>query len=162
LFGYIIFSSEKLRDAIEGQRWQALSFGVVFTFILFSVFWSHDGHWSALFSITYWLVKNLNVLAWLFALFGFAGKHLNHPGDFIKYTNLAVYPFYIMHQTILIAMAFYVINWDISISLKFSLLTLGTFGVSFILYHFLIRRFNPLRILFGMKVRKSYPMRADQ
>jgi surface polysaccharide O-acyltransferase-like enzyme len=70
-----------------------------------------------------------------------------------RYLGEAVLPFYIIHQTVLIIIGFYVVRWDTAIMVKYLAICLATFVVTLILYD-LIRRTNPTRFLFGMKLLK--------
>ena len=52
------------------------------------------------------------VLCWacLIAICGFASRHLRFSNRFLKYANDAVLPFYILHQTVILAIGFHVIQ----------------------------------------------------
>jgi hypothetical protein len=89
---------------------------------------------------------------WLLAVFGFGMKHLNFNTPFLKYANEAVLPFYILHQTVIVGLGYFVVQWAIPDWLKFLFILTASFLVSVGLYEFLVRRFNLLRILFGMKL----------
>lgn len=96
------------------------------------------------------LVKVLNMWLWLIAIFGYGAHYLNKQSKRLKYLNEAVYPFYILHQTITVTAAYYLMNLDWSITVKFIILSVITFGGSWMIYEF-VRRFNFLRPLFGLK-----------
>lgn len=125
--------------------------------ILFFSFWllliSVDNAIWADFLIP--LAKVVNYWSWILALFGYAAKYLNKPSNTLSYANQAVYPFYILHQTVTVSLGFYLkdLTWGFWIK-SFALLA-GTFLISWILYEYLIRRWNFLRPLFGLKSVKS-------
>lgn len=104
------------------------------------------------------IARVANCFSWILTLFGYAAKYLNRNNPFLAYANQAVYPFYILHQTITVSLGYYVRDLDWGLGTKFLFLTAGTFVGSFVLYEFLIRRFNLLRPLFGLK---SLPRRAQ-
>lgn len=54
----------------------------------------------------------------------------------------------------LIALAYYVLQWPATPAAKFVLIALGTFGGTLLLYS-LIWRFAVLRVLFGLKPRRG-------
>ncbi len=56
---------------------------------------------------------------WLLTIIGFGSLILNFDNKVVKYANIAVLPVYILHQTIIVILGFYVIRWDISITLKY-------------------------------------------
>jgi glucans biosynthesis protein C len=64
-----------------------------------------------------------------------------------------VLPFYILHQTVLLCVGYFVVQWVILDLLKWAMILAVSFVLIMILYEFLVRRFNVLRFLFGMKTR---------
>jgi glucans biosynthesis protein C len=97
------------------------------------------------------LFKVFNLWAWVLAFFGFASAYLNKASAALSYANEAVYPFYILHQTVTIALGYYLMHAELNFISKFSILLLGTFGISWILYEVFIRRWKFVRPLFGLK-----------
>lgn len=97
------------------------------------------------------LLKIVNTWSWIFVLFGYAAKYLNRKSSLLSYCNTAVYPFYILHQTVQVILCYFIMNVDLSLGVKFFLLALGTFFISWLLYEFVIRRVGLLRPLFGLK-----------
>ena len=130
---------------VEKIRLHALLAGVLF-FLLYLM--SKQTDWPAIINST---IKVFNVWSWILTIFGFASSYLNQSSQILTYCNRAVYPFYILHQTITITIGFYLINSPMSVLSKFILMTLGTFGLSLLLYEFLIRRINILKVFFGLK-----------
>jgi hypothetical protein len=59
-----------------------------------------------------------------------------------------------LHQTVLVTLGYFVVQWAVPDGLKFIVILSGSFAISLGLYEFLVRRNNPLRILFGMKRRQ--------
>ncbi len=98
------------------------------------------------------LVKVMNCWSWILALFGYAAKYLNTQSSTLTYANQAVYPFYILHQTVTVSLGFYLKDMEWGFWTKFVILVSGTFLISWLLYEFLIRRWNFLRPLFGLKM----------
>lgn len=99
------------------------------------------------------LLKVFNMWSWILVLFGYASRYLNRPSRILAYCNEAVYPFYILHQTVTLCLAFLLLGSGISFLPAFIYLAIGTFAGCWILYEFLIRRITFLRPLFGLKVR---------
>lgn len=100
-------------------------------------------------------LKMTHIWCMILAICGFAKHYLNYRNRFVEYANQAVYPFYILHQTITITIGFYIADLDIDVISKFILLVIGTFGIAFLIYHFLIRPFSLMRVLFGLKAKVS-------
>jgi hypothetical protein len=95
--------------------------------------------------------KCLNTICWIFCLLGCARHYFSQNSSGLQYANKAVYPFYILHQTVLIAIGFYVIKSEWSIMTKYLVIVIGTFLFTMIIYEFLIRRIKWMGIFFGVK-----------
>lgn len=96
------------------------------------------------------IVQTINMWSWIIAIFGFAAQYLNKESAIIKSRNEAVYPYYIMHQTIIIASGFWLMDVPLPIFLKFVIMTVSTFGGSWLFFE-VIKRVRVLRHLFGLK-----------
>lgn len=99
------------------------------------------------------LFKVFNFWSWILALFGYAAQYLNGDSKLLNYCNTAVYPFYILHQTVTLAIAYYLMHLPWGFWLKASILILGTFAIILVIYETLIRRIPFIRIFFGMKYK---------
>jgi len=95
--------------------------------------------------------------SWIALIIGFARKYLNYTNNTLKYCNNLVYPFFILHQSVIIVFGFYVIDWGMSGLLEFATIVIGTFIICGLLYELLIKRINILRTLFGLKWVKKTP-----
>ena len=100
-------------------------------------------------------LKVTNIWSWILVLFAYAAQWLNKPSQGLAYANRAVYPFYILHQTITIVIAYFLMDLEWNLFIKASILVLGTFGVSWLLYDLLILRIPWLHPLFGLKKATS-------
>jgi hypothetical protein len=151
IYGFIICSNEKIRQRIEDQRYFSLGIATVAFTVLVIYYWIQWPDPSPAGMVLYRALTVVNGWCWLMAIFGFARKHLNFSNSFLRYANEAVYPFYILHQTIIICIAYYMINWQMSIALKFAIISVSMFLLTWFLYECIIRRVNFLRVLFGLK-----------
>ena len=106
---------------------------------------------NEIFFIIYSILKWTFIVSWLFTILGYGKYLLNKPSKVLSYANESVYPLYILHQTIMIIFGYYIIQYDWNVYLKFIIITMITFGGSFIIYELFIKRFNFMRLLFGMK-----------
>lgn len=97
------------------------------------------------------MVKVVNLWSWILVLFGYAAKYLNRKSNILAYANRAVYPFYILHQTITIITAYFLMQLDWGFGLKFGILLIATFGGSWVIYDLVILKIPFLHPLFGLK-----------
>jgi hypothetical protein len=70
---------------------------------------------------------------------------------FLAYATQAVLPFYILHQTIIVTIAFYFIGLYIPVGIKYLVIASTSMLTILILYEAFIRRVNLMRFLFGLK-----------
>jgi glucan biosynthesis protein C len=159
LGGFICITQPKLMDSLERNRRFALTIGFV-SFILLDIMrWNkiEPGHerWPfhsqlpfdafyGLFAIVAW--------SWVLALIGYGKRYLNKTHKVLNYLNQAVYPFYIMHQTVIVILVYYIVPLPNEGILMKYIYTVGmTFFVTVGLYHLLVQPFPVMRFLFGMK-----------
>jgi hypothetical protein len=60
-------------------------------------------------------------------------------------------PIYVLHQTVIVLLAFYVVNWPIHGILKYMALCLISLVIIVAIYDVAVRRTKPTRFLLGMK-----------
>jgi glucans biosynthesis protein C len=152
VYGYLLHSTPGLGAAVERERRRALALGVVASIVLVLVWQAgivpgrgYTGPYAA------WLAgKAANTCCWLLALMGYARRFLNVPSPLLGHANEAVYPYYILHQTVIVAAGYHLTGWDAAVPLKFVVLAAATLLVTTALY--LLVRLHPVtRVLFGMK-----------
>jgi peptidoglycan/LPS O-acetylase OafA/YrhL len=158
LAGYTMLCDSRFEQAIARVKRPALLLGVFG--LLLNILWQSNAI-AALATIPEWLgeVARKTLVAWLFivGLLGYAHAYLaERPRDrralaFLAYFGEASYPFYILHQTVIVALGFYVVRWTAGPAVKYLLLGSLTYLVTIGLYDLAIRRSNLTRFLFGMK-----------
>ena len=156
--GFVIVSNQRLQDRIRQMRWLSLGLGLALTPPF--LFLEFQTRYPAFFPLAHVLVDPLFCLmawSWLLAVLGFGMQHLNFNTPFLKYANEAVLPFYILHQTVIVTLSYFMVGWMIPDWLKFVLILTISFLVSMGLYEFVVRRINVLRFLFGMKLLVKSP-----
>ena len=97
------------------------------------------------------LLYLLSQWAWVLTMLGAGQRWLNHESRGLRYAREAAYPFYILHLPVDTIVAFYVIQLDISLGAKFSLIVLATTLISLAIYDMIIKRVGLLRFCFGLK-----------
>ncbi|MEO1216563.1 MAG: acyltransferase family protein [Bacteroidota bacterium] len=151
--GFILISlGDTFWKAVDKFKKKALILGVT-TFCIMIFYWNIEDSLLVHFSEAFF--KVLNIWLWILAIFGYGAKYLNKKSPLLTYANQAVYPFYILHQTITVILAYQLMGLDWGLGPKFLLLSLGTFGFSFLIYEYIIRRIPFLGPLFGLKNKKN-------
>ncbi len=153
IFGYILFSDERFQQAID-REWKpalvlavASSVGMVILRQL-GVSRQHSLYW-AYYALS-GIVLRLGTWTWLILLLGLGSKYLRFKNEFLEYASPASYPVYMLHQTVIIIVAFYVVQWNTSILLKYLAIVLASFAATMLLYE-IARRWAVTRFLFGLK-----------
>jgi hypothetical protein len=78
-------------------------------------------------------------------------QHLRFNTSWLHYANEAVLPFYILHQSVLIYLGYFVVQWSLPAGVAWLIIAPLSFGIIVALYEYLVRRSNVLRVLFGMR-----------
>ena len=158
LAGFLCLMEPKLMESLERNR--RLSLGLAFLLLLLinGLRWNEFSWFDGSRNTDNWLTylylarQPIHTWFWIFALVGYGRKYLNKPHPSISYINQFIYPFYILHQTIIVILAYYVVQTTDTIALKWAFLTFATFFLSLLIFHLFIRPFYLTRILFGMKI----------
>ncbi|MBK7104842.1 MAG: acyltransferase family protein [Ignavibacteriae bacterium] len=155
IFGFFISSFSGLWEVIIANRKKSLIISIITILFLLIFVWGPTfeimNEDTIFFEILYGLLKWILIPSWIFTLLGYGKFLLNKPSKILTYANESVYPLYILHQTIMIIFCYYIINLDWNIAVKFTTILLITFVGSFLFFELFIRRFNLMRLLFGMK-----------
>ena len=155
ILGFILGQTPKFWSMTEKYRkgflWASIIFGILFFWMVERGIGLNEDHYF----IAKGIITRINAFSDILCICGFAKHYLNYTNKGLQYANEAVLPFYILHQTIIIAIGFYVADLDWTWQIKLIILMAGTFLGAWGIYHFLIRPFDLMRLLFGMKKKKS-------
>jgi peptidoglycan/LPS O-acetylase OafA/YrhL len=161
--GFLVASHEGLQAGIERLRWLSLPVGLVLVgtsvFLLTLGVGPAFGTWQNALG---WACRALGSWSLVLAILGLARRHLGFSTPFLKYANEAVLPFYILHQTVLLGVGYFIVQWAIPDLLKWAVILVISFPLIMVLYEFLVRRFNVMRFLFGMKPLPKAPVAQPQ
>jgi peptidoglycan/LPS O-acetylase OafA/YrhL len=158
LAGFICIAHPHFTDSLERNRRTSLTLAfltiVAINYLRWNdlepfdniVNWRSDWRsyaFLSLFAFTAWF--------WVFTAIGYGKRYLNKPHRALDYLNQAVYPFYILHQTVIIILVYYVVQVQETIISKYLFTVILSFLISMLLLHLFIRPFKVMRFLFGMK-----------
>jgi glucan biosynthesis protein C len=171
LAGYMFISAPLLLDRIEALRHHSLALAIVCSGLLMVfrnlpqlglmdplVQMSESTHYFVAS-----IVKVSNAWCWVLAILGYGKKHLQSNSALLQYCNQAVYPIFILHMTVSVALSYWIVDWsfDMGVWAKYGLVSLWTFVIIMSVYHFAIRPFNVMRVLFGLKPIPVSAVNAD-
>lgn len=147
LIGYCLFGRDAVRAKVETNRGVLLAAWIVLTVGVMWIFGIILGH-----SEVFWGSSPVYVLTgWtgVLAIMG-AGRHLaDISTPFTAYMSAAAYPVYILHQAMLVAVAYYVVMIAIPPALQFTAIVIASFLLTFASYE-ILRRIPGIRALFGI------------
>jgi len=152
LWGFTVCGSTRFLDLIERRRREFLYVASVLLVLFYGIRLSPlVGRLPGVAQLVIFiLVDSYFGLTVILALVGWSRARLNRDSAALRYANTAVYPFYIVHQTITILLGYAWLGWDVPFAVKFPALFAGTFLGSWICYE-AVRRTRVTRVLFGMK-----------
>jgi acyltransferase-like protein len=163
LLGFLLARAEAFWDAIERQRWMALSLAVAFFVSWLALRWSREaGVPPSLLPRLYGGIA-YGFYQWLciVAVLGFARRWLTADSAARKYLTDAIFPYYIVHQTAIIMIAHELHGRDLPAWLEAGIVISGTFAACVLTYE-IVRRSAVLRPLFGLRTsvfEKTVPAR---
>jgi peptidoglycan/LPS O-acetylase OafA/YrhL len=154
IYGYLICADPRFELAIE-RNWKAIALLAIASMSVLFGLWQTDvlpERGYSLGYILYQMLRGFNSWLWVTALLGLGRKYLNFNNRVLRYLNPASYPIYVLHQTVLVAIAFYVVQWQTGVFEKFFLISTASLLMSILLYDLFVKRHNILRFLFGLKL----------
>ena len=160
IIGFILASDDRFTSTIKKHSWVALALWVVLFIGVGSLlnfvlgFDLNEGQgFSAQFVI--WQIT-WSIVSWSSVIFllGIASRCLNFTNRLLTYSNEAVLPFYLLHQTIILIVGWFVLLWNLSVLTKFLIIIAISFPSILILYEVFVRHIGFMRFLFGMTPKK--------
>lgn len=153
IIGYLLASSTQFWDNCERYKKISLSIAVITSTILFINYYLPNAlpKKEGMDTQVYFLLDALQIWSMILTIIGFTKKYLNTTSNILQYLNQAVFPFFIIHQTIIVAIGYWIVQLKVSILTKYLLLSICSSIVIYSLYEYVIRRTKLTRFLYGMK-----------
>ncbi len=163
LWGFVIASDERLQDSIRQLRWVSLAAGLALV-AGFSIVKSQivDPNVMSPSLILAGALRTFGGWSCVLAIFGLGMQYLNVRTPRLDYANEAVLPFYILHQTVLLVVGYFVVQWALPDVLEWAIIVVVSFVSIMGIYEYLVRRTDILRFLFGMKPLPAKPTQEAQ
>lgn len=159
LFGYGIAKHEGIWRSIEALRWIALLLALVSYAVMI---WAVVSNTGGLLRPFVWA---LDQWAWILMLLGFARRLLNfdslRSGRWRRYLTDAVFPYYIIHQTVIVVLGYHLTRLGLPVGVEAAILALGTVVACVVGYE-IVRRVGILQPVFGLRRDAPPPRTALQ
>ena len=156
VIGYLVISGEQLRQAIRRDWAITLTVGSLAFLAAMVVSFSTgelniEGAPRNLLDFVWWGLFIICGWCWTaFTLF-IGMRFLNFTNRVLSYGQEAIVPFFVVHQPVIIVIAYLVVQLNTALIPKLLAVVIGSFAVSLLLYQLVIRRVGILRVAFGMK-----------
>ncbi|CAL2074976.1 acyltransferase [Tenacibaculum sp. 190524A05c] len=154
--GIIISSTTELWELLLKNRRKNLLYLILSSGLFYFYYFIPREYISPYFSLaTRWSIWYVvcSLVSWsaIITILGYGQKLLNKRSELLKKLNEAVYPFYMLHQTVIIILGYFILQFQVSITAKIIILMISSFLSIVILYLAIIYPFSWVRFLFGMK-----------
>ncbi len=150
-FGCYLFGAQKGWTAIRKYWIHAAIISIILIAYAISsrLIWNDDNQplWASnLFALS------RPVHAWLgtIALIGFADRFLNHNHKWLPMFNESVFPFYVIHKSIIVVVGYILLSYNFSMPIDYLILLLSTYILSWFYYR-IGGSFDFIRPLIGLK-----------
>ncbi|MEM7359958.1 MAG: acyltransferase [Pseudomonadota bacterium] len=159
LAGYVFALDRRLLQAARQLRRHSLCGALLATGILFWHFWVPEQHGLYPFPngeidvfryLVFCAVRISNVWLWILVCVGYAARYLNQPANILTALNRAVYPVFCLHLPVLVVLQYFILPLDLSVTLKFLLISNAAVLILAVLYTAL-HPFKFLHPLIGMR-----------
>lgn len=155
LVGYVVAKSFAFWRAIDKALPAAAVVAVSLGIFLFAarLGWSTVPDQDSLL-VAVRIVRVFFAWAVIVALLGLSQRFLNHQSSGLLYLNEAIFPYYILHQTIIVLVGYWLIPYRLPVVGE-AAIVIGATVVGCVLGYEVIRRVPPLRPLFGLPWRRG-------
>lgn len=151
LFGYWIGVDAGIWQELSRLRRHSLSIAMALLAVYLSLVYlaPDDVPYSVL--LFAWAVRNAYLWIVLCAILGWAHAYLNRPWRWLPWANEAVYPWYVLHQSLTVGIAYVLVPLPLGPVLEPVLVVGGTVAGCALIHQWLVRPNRWLRPLFGLK-----------
>lgn len=150
LFGFALAGSAPVLDACVRWRWLAAALGIGGYGFILAVELGLDGDAPRWIYPLYGAAHAIQQWGTIVALIGFAERHWNRDAPVRQLLTEAVFPFYLVHQTIIVVVAYWLIPANLAGGAEFAILVAATVAGCWAFY-LIGRRIPLLRPLIGLR-----------
>jgi peptidoglycan/LPS O-acetylase OafA/YrhL len=156
--GYILYADERFTMTIRRDWPLMLAAGITSTLYFIgtaaagvAMDWMSDPGLPQFY--LGWSIFAVNSWCWAMFVLYIGMRYLNFTNKWLRYGGETIMPFFVLHQPVIISIAYFVVQWEAGIMVKLLVVVLGSLLVTLGLVE-LIKRVGILRGLFGMKTKR--------
>jgi glucan biosynthesis protein C len=167
--GYVLMSDTRLMEAVRRDVGPALCLAIVVDVAIiltgvpgFIDAWQDAPLYSWMYAWAFFSIA-VQAWAWVHVLLGLGMRARSFRRPLPRSVGAAAMPFFLVHQPVILAIAFFVVRWDAGIPVKWAVVVLGTFVLSGVLATAL-SRLPLVSTMFGVKrgTRSGVPRRSSE
>jgi glucan biosynthesis protein C len=157
LYGYLIYASVRVREAVRAVAWYAAAVGGVCTAAVVAVMMLNRVPPNDQSPASMAYASGQAFAAWLpaLALLGLAMRYLTTSNRLLLFLTPAAFPVFLLHTPVQAAASYYIIQIPVYWVIQLVAILVVTFAVAFALYEFVLRRTPVTRFLFGIKATRA-------
>jgi peptidoglycan/LPS O-acetylase OafA/YrhL len=154
--GYVLYSDERFTRAIRRDWPLGLALGLLTSTLILSSTLSGIGASpsdisSELDIVLQWTIISVNGWAWSLVILSMGMRFLDFRNRWLEYGQATIMPLFLLHQPVIIVLAYYVVQWDTGVLVKLPVVLLGSLAITLAIYEMFIKRVGPFRSFFGIK-----------
>jgi glucan biosynthesis protein C len=174
IYGFLAAADPRISEALQ-RRWRpAAALGLVLFLVAGAAYGAADADAEPFtgmdpFSMAFRLLKSVDGWLWVVAIVGLARSQLQRrrrsprqpapqraarPGvqrHLGAYANEAVLPFYMLHETVIVVVAYFVLSWPVGAGVRYGVIAMASLAATLLLHDLGVRRNPVTRFLFGLK-----------
>lgn len=144
IYGYLISSDERVWEAVERQ-WKVSGVALVVLNLILLVLGSRMGR------VVVAGIRGFGSWLWILLILGLGRGFLNFENRFLRYMREAFYPFFIIHQPVILALGYYTQGWGVPVLIRALTVGVLTTVLTLLIYDLCVKRTNVTRFLFGLR-----------
>lgn len=168
LFGFALMADERLLDAVD-QQWRRILLPALASLgLLLAWAWPGDIYAripgeASLWYVGWWVNFTLASWASLVVILGAVRHQLARPAPApapaLRRWSEATYPFYILHQPVVVFVAFHIVDWPLTLPQRFAAIAMASLILTTLMLE-TVRRIPLIRHVFGLPGRRGGTARA--
>ncbi|MGK5022205.1 acyltransferase family protein [Janthinobacterium lividum] len=161
MYGWWLGNDKGLWQELARLRWHSLWLALS-AFFLYQYFDKiHSENLLTWASFGSWPMRNMYMWLAICAILGWSHILLNRPFAWLSWARQAVFPWYILHQSAIVLLAYWLVPLQLGPVLEPLLVLTGTVAICWLGTSLLISKVNWLRPCFGLPARPRQAVAAD-
>ena len=136
VLGFLMVADDRVTAAVDRQWWWALALGIAAMATRAALWPTIDGYTDPSWQdgVVNWLIYQVGLWMVIVGLLGLFHRYAGRRGGVYGYAAEAAYPFYILHQTVIVALAWFVVQWGAACRHSFTVIAVAAFFVTVAIY----------------------------